>query len=256
MALMAVAAIALTGCENIYKVTFDVNGRGVAPEIVTVSEGATVARPVVAAVDYFEVIGWFKEAECINEWDFASDIVTADITLYAKWGVTAETGMTASKDALGTDGQKLISTLTEAGFNKEQDVYKNGDESCRIVLKDAVVDSVVYSIVKSASEFDAAREYFLENETACAKIFPDNFAGKCIFQSMGAFFDSREESQFFNFVKMSVNPEMFTAAEHVCNGSSNVSLNDVPFAGRDLSLFKNDEGKWFCQLVIYRLPND
>jgi uncharacterized repeat protein (TIGR02543 family) len=31
--------------------------------------------------------GWYKEAACTNEWDFASDTVSADITLYAGWDV-------------------------------------------------------------------------------------------------------------------------------------------------------------------------
>ena len=29
--------------------------------------------------------GWYKEADCTHQWDIASDTVTADITLYAKW---------------------------------------------------------------------------------------------------------------------------------------------------------------------------
>jgi len=30
-------------------------------------------------------VGWYKEADCTHQWDIASDTVTADITLYAKW---------------------------------------------------------------------------------------------------------------------------------------------------------------------------
>jgi hypothetical protein len=37
-------------------------------------------------------VGWYLEAEGITEWDFASDVVEEDITLYAKW-VEAETGI-------------------------------------------------------------------------------------------------------------------------------------------------------------------
>jgi phosphate transport system substrate-binding protein len=29
--------------------------------------------------------GWFREAETINRWDFATDVVTGDMTLYAAW---------------------------------------------------------------------------------------------------------------------------------------------------------------------------
>ena len=37
--------------------------------------------------DYF-FDGWYKEIDYINAWDFSSDIVTSDITLYAKWTAT------------------------------------------------------------------------------------------------------------------------------------------------------------------------
>jgi uncharacterized repeat protein (TIGR02543 family) len=33
--------------------------------------------------------GWFKEAACINEWNFNTAVVTSSITLYAKWTSTA-----------------------------------------------------------------------------------------------------------------------------------------------------------------------
>lgn len=36
----------------------------------------------------YEFKGWFKEKDCENEWDFASDRVSGSTYLYAKWGKT------------------------------------------------------------------------------------------------------------------------------------------------------------------------
>ena len=35
----------------------------------------------------YEFQGWYKEEECINEWDFTNDVVIGNTRLYAKWGV-------------------------------------------------------------------------------------------------------------------------------------------------------------------------
>ena len=34
---------------------------------------------------YYTFKGWYKDAALETEWDFDKDVVTADITLYAKW---------------------------------------------------------------------------------------------------------------------------------------------------------------------------
>ena len=35
--------------------------------------------------------GWYKEAACNNAWNFSSDTVTADVTIYAKWMINSYT---------------------------------------------------------------------------------------------------------------------------------------------------------------------
>ena len=35
----------------------------------------------------YEFQGWYKEEECINEWDFANDVVMGNTRLFAKWGI-------------------------------------------------------------------------------------------------------------------------------------------------------------------------
>ena len=85
-----------------YTVTFDANGHGSAPDPLTgVASGSTIDEPTPAptATDGYTFDGWYKEAACTTPWDFATDKVTDNITLYAKW--TAAPTYTVSFDANG-----------------------------------------------------------------------------------------------------------------------------------------------------------
>ena len=44
-----------------------------------------VTKPADPTREGFDFGGWFREAACVNAWNFDTDVVTADITLYAKW---------------------------------------------------------------------------------------------------------------------------------------------------------------------------
>ena len=65
-------------------VTFDSMG-GSAVDSQIVGEGGRVIEPSPAKTGY-ELLGWFMEEECMNQWDFDVDTVAGDITLYALWG--------------------------------------------------------------------------------------------------------------------------------------------------------------------------
>ena len=67
-----------------YTVTFNANGHGTAPAAQTVEEGKTAAKPADPTADGWTFGGWFTEKECKTAYDF-STLVTANLTLYAKW---------------------------------------------------------------------------------------------------------------------------------------------------------------------------
>ena len=50
-----------------------------------VRDGCYLNLPQDPVRDGYNFAGWFKEEECLNEWNFDEDIVEEDITLYAKW---------------------------------------------------------------------------------------------------------------------------------------------------------------------------
>jgi uncharacterized repeat protein (TIGR02543 family) len=67
-----------------YSVTFNVDG-GSAVASQTIVTGAKATAPTAPTKSGFSFVGWYKEAALTNVWNFATDTVTANTTLYAKW---------------------------------------------------------------------------------------------------------------------------------------------------------------------------
>ena len=67
-----------------YTVTFDSQG-GSAVTAQTVTQGAAAAVPTEPKLSFRTFGGWYKEAACTNVFSFATEKVTANVTLYAKW---------------------------------------------------------------------------------------------------------------------------------------------------------------------------
>lgn len=70
-----------------YVVTFDSNG-GSEVESIDVFSGQTITEPAAPTKTGNSFIGWYKDESLTNVWDFTNDIVTSNITLYAKWRTT------------------------------------------------------------------------------------------------------------------------------------------------------------------------
>jgi len=72
--------------QIVYTVKFAVNGGSPAPADQNIASGAKAVMPPAVYNYPSGFVDWFKEATCINEWNFSSDTVNSNITLYAKWG--------------------------------------------------------------------------------------------------------------------------------------------------------------------------
>ena len=97
------------------KVNFDADsGSSVAPQ--TVPNNGFIDKPVNPIKSDYTFAGWYKEANCINEWMFAYDTVdwtfSRTYTLYAKW------------EGINTDGSFIVQSpqdLLEVGRHTEDD---------------------------------------------------------------------------------------------------------------------------------------
>jgi uncharacterized repeat protein (TIGR02543 family) len=66
-------------------VTFDANGGTPVPAVQTVHGGGKVTIPPPMTKANYEPDGWYKEIDLTTPWNFDTDTVTGNITLYAKW---------------------------------------------------------------------------------------------------------------------------------------------------------------------------
>lgn len=81
--LVTAAAGEPTGYYNIF---FDLGGHGPEREPLTeVKEGSLLEEPETPEAEGYRFTGWYKDLSCTALWDFASDVVEADMTLYAGW---------------------------------------------------------------------------------------------------------------------------------------------------------------------------
>lgn len=77
------------GIAKKYTVIYNTNG-GSAVGSATVSEGHKLTAPNAPAKDGYTFHGWYKDAAFTNSWNFDTDTVTGNTTLYAKWAETAK----------------------------------------------------------------------------------------------------------------------------------------------------------------------
>ena len=81
-------------------VTFDSQG-GSDVEPMTVNKGDKLAKPTNPTKENCSFLGWYKDDAYTSPWEFATDVVNGDITLYARWSNPGEAVYTVTFD---TDG--------------------------------------------------------------------------------------------------------------------------------------------------------
>ena len=67
-----------------YTVRFD-SQKGTEVSAKEVEKGKKVAKPEDPTREGYIFKGWYKEAGCTNAWNFDTDVVDKDLTLFAKW---------------------------------------------------------------------------------------------------------------------------------------------------------------------------
>ena len=75
--------------ENTLTVTFEENGGSAVTEITGVAYNAAISAPAEPTKTGYAFAGWYQDNGLTDDWDFSSDKVTDDITLYAKWTPSA-----------------------------------------------------------------------------------------------------------------------------------------------------------------------
>ena len=137
--------------ENTLTVTFEENGGSAVTDIVGLSYNAAITAPAAPTKTGYAFGGWYKEAACTNLWDFSTDRVTTDITLYARWTLGAPTvQLTADKtDVIYGEKITLTATVSNSGGDLTYVWYKGSEklsENDETLILSNVADSGSYTV--------------------------------------------------------------------------------------------------------------
>jgi uncharacterized repeat protein (TIGR02543 family) len=91
---------------NSYTVTFDSQG-GTSVSSITTNYNTTITTPIAPTKTGYSFAGWYKENSFINAWNFATDVVTTNTILYAKWNINS---YTVTFDSQGGSSVSSITT--------------------------------------------------------------------------------------------------------------------------------------------------
>ncbi len=149
-----------------HKVTFDVNGKGIAPFSQVIAEGNLVSMPEEMTAEGYSFGGWYREASCVNVWNFMNDRVSGETILYAKW-IATETGGNP-----GTGGNTDHSHNTENPSTPTPDTTAPKvivtKDSYRIIYDSSKINSVYATVSELKSnlskKLDVIYEFVDTNE--------------------------------------------------------------------------------------------
>lgn len=172
LAVLTVFAMVMTGCsgggddEDTYTVTFNSMGGSAVAPITGVKSGALIDKPTNPTKTDEIFLNWYKDEEYkTGAWSFTADTVTADITLYAKWGRDATIGSIKldGADFLDTEGAgygEPNEALAEAGWGIYEVLTAQPAGGIAIVVNAKAAAADVKWLIKAAdpteAEFNAA----------------------------------------------------------------------------------------------------
>ncbi|MEL7569421.1 MAG: InlB B-repeat-containing protein, partial [Eubacteriaceae bacterium] len=124
-------------------VTFDSQGgSAVAQKSVLYNELCTAPSNPAKTDNTFA--GWYKEPQCVNAWNFGTDKVTENTTLYAKWNARAtsvELNQNTMDLDIGAQSQLTATVLPVDAINKNV-TWSSGNENIATVSQDGTVTGV------------------------------------------------------------------------------------------------------------------
>ena len=125
----AMFCLVLAGCEkDKFTVTFNSQGGSDVAAITNVLGGEKITQPADPTKEGFDFGGWYKETACTNAWNFASDVVTSDITLYAKWTKEVEYFTVTFDSQGGSDVAAITNVVGGEKVTQPADPVKDGFE--------------------------------------------------------------------------------------------------------------------------------
>jgi len=135
--------------KNNFIVTFDTNG-GSTISNQSIVQGEKITKPTNPSKSGYNFDDWYKDTNFTSKWDFSSDTVESNITLYAKWTIikisfivifNTNGGSTISNQSI-VQGEKIIKPTnpTKSGYNFD-DWYKDTNFTLKWDFSNDTVES-------------------------------------------------------------------------------------------------------------------
>lgn len=85
LGLALVSAVPFVAALDDWDVSFNSNGGSTVATITDVDDGTTISAPTAPTKAGYRFLGWYEDSALTNPWNFATETVEADMTLYAGW---------------------------------------------------------------------------------------------------------------------------------------------------------------------------
>ena len=107
---MIIIVVILTGCPSqieTWIVTFDSNVGVCSLETMPVNDNSKISAPEEPTKEGYNFSGWYKDSSCNIPWNFATDNVVNNMTLYAKWNINSYTLTFDSNEGTSVQSQSV-----------------------------------------------------------------------------------------------------------------------------------------------------
>ncbi|MBQ3227276.1 MAG: leucine-rich repeat protein [Clostridia bacterium] len=177
-----------------------------------VATGSMIDKPADPTKSGLTFVGWYKESTCINEWNFDTDTVTEDITLYAKWTFSVSNIDVTGSLVKPYDGEQIKLTAenkTNATYQWYKDtVAITGETSRTLTLDGKIADNGNYYCVITLDGVTAQTnevtvniskakvEFFVEEMSLPLSMVNGNYEALTLInllQTSGLFYDQVEQ---------------------------------------------------------------
>lgn len=131
-----------------FSVTFD-HQDGSLVDSKTADYDTTTTAPAVPTRPGYAFLGWYKDPAGKTAWNFATDKVTGDVRLYAKWAAGVENNGLYNKDVTITFNESTA-TLDGKDFTSGTKVTSEGDHTLVVTDASGNATTVQFTIDKTA----------------------------------------------------------------------------------------------------------
>lgn len=208
-----------------YSVSFNTCG---AEEIeaITVYSGEVIEEPINVKRDGYTLCGWSIDPAYSLEWDFSSDKVVGDITLYARW-------IENEKDKNGNDTGICIEIL-----NQDSYVYTGAKVTPKVIVRDG------NKVLQAGKDYKINYKNNIDACNAESTSRKDDKKPQIIIQGIGTYKSNNKLIKYFSIRQADLKDLTVLVPEYVAykansklqKVSATVKIEDIPLMSKEYTI--------------------